>query len=489
MRVALTLGMASLLCPAPGAQASDEVTQTSIKGGKETKMCEWAPTVWLGGCTATVIHPRVVLYAAHCGSRYKSVFFGEERGSLGSLSAKVKYCKTNPEYRGSSDLGDGVDYAFCLLEKPLHNMPLAPIGYGCELEHVNSDNPVWLVGFGLNDNKEGRPKQGVKRMVKTNIGRKSADGKEIELGRLGFVSSSGDSGGPAFVKLKDGTWRTVGITSWGAGPGPNWYVSAAIAVPWIHKMLKEDGQDDIDITPCFDDDGTWAPSKECGGFAVDLGTAYGAYKDECAVGAPLSGPAATCGEPNPDAKQGNSKSLSVEISSPKSGKMVPEGQELEVKAKLKGVPKGKEAKVTLLVSGKSRETLKKAPYAWTLGDLDAGTYELVVSAEVEDSTLKMESKPISIEVTKKEEKKSNAPEPSESENASDKGSQGDASKKQGDDKKDAVGSDQESPADSPQASDGEDNGDRVGCSTGEPAGWGPGLMLLLFGVVASRGRG
>lgn len=204
---ALQSSLLSGLClSAPtAAWSAEDQSPAKIKGGHETKMCEWPTTVWLRNCTATLIHPRVAIYAAHCGSRIKSLFFGEHSKSKGSISPKVKFCRTNPEYTGSSSLGKGLDYAFCLLEEPMNDMPIAPIGYGCELEHVNPENPVWLVGFGLNDNKEGKPTSGVKRMVKTNIGRHSDDRTEIELGRLGFVSSSGDSGGPAYVKLKDGT--------------------------------------------------------------------------------------------------------------------------------------------------------------------------------------------------------------------------------------------------------------------------------------------
>lgn len=458
-----------------------------IKGGQATKTCEWATTAWLGSCTATLIHPRVLIYAAHCGSRIRTVYFGEEKAKGGGISPKVKFCKTNPKYRGSGSLGKGEDYAFCVLEKPMENMPIAPIGYGCELEQLNPKNPVWLVGFGLNDNKEGRPKQGHKRWVKTTMNKRSKDGTEIEMGKLGFVSSSGDSGGPAYIKLTDGTWRTVGITSWGAGPGPNWYVSAAHAVPWIHKVLKQEGYDDIDITPCYDDDGTWAPSAECGGFGLDIGTAFGKYEEQCSVGAPLSGPSSICGDPHPDAK-GGVKAPDVSIDSPQDGQEVVAGASLKVAVSLEDVPKGKEVEVTLYLSGKAQDTKDKAPYVWKLEDLAEGSYELVAKAEVKGLGSKSESKAITLKVVGDDpddgdasDGDSDADGSQGTGSADDSGADKSGEKDKGDDDAGASGpAEDEDSANDEGAS--QDSGRSKGCSI-PASGEGLGPASLLFAAI------
>lgn len=477
----------SMLLVSKSSLASSDEDLAYIKGGHETKMCEWPTTVWLRSCTATLIHPRVAIYAAHCGSKISSLFFGEEDKSKGSISPKVKFCRTNPEYRSSSDLGKGVDYAFCLLEEPMEKMPIAPIGYGCELEHIDPKNPVWLVGFGVNDNKEGRPTYGVKRMVKTNIGKKSADGTELELGRLGFVSSNGDSGGPAYIKLPDGSWRTVGITSWGAGPGPNWYVSAAVAVPWIHKILKEEGYDDIDITPCFDDDGTWAPSKDCGGFALDPGTAYGTYEQQCAVEAPLSGPSASCGEPNPEAK-GAENAVGLSFTAPKADQVFGTDQDIEVKIKVSNVGKEQELEVTLFVGDEAQDTLDEAPFTWTLKGLAAKKHELVAKLVVKKSGAKSQTKPLLIQVQDKGDA-----EPSEDDTA-----KSDAGTPDGSNSSDDASSDSQAPKDSAESSS-SDKSPKLdkdlkkadeGCQVQGTRSWvwSLGLMGLLLGFRRSRGR-
>lgn len=165
----------------------------------------------------------------------------------------------------------------------------------------------------------------------------------------------------------------MGITSWGAGPGPNWYVSAAHAVPWIHKVLKEEGYENIDITPCYEDDGTWAPSTECGGFALDPGTAYGSYSEQCAVGAPLSGPSSICGKANPKAK-GGAKLPEVRILAPKAEQEFSQGEGVFVEVEVGNVNKGATSEVTLLLSGDEQDTLKKKPYRWKLSNLARGEH-------------------------------------------------------------------------------------------------------------------
>lgn len=82
--------------------------------------------------------------------------------------------------------------------------------------------------------------------------------------------------------------------------GQAWYgmMHDSQAVPWIEK---ESG---IDITPCFDVDGTWNPTDDCGRFPLDPG-ATGSWENACG-GGPVGKMSSTCGpafgEPEDDEK-------------------------------------------------------------------------------------------------------------------------------------------------------------------------------------------
>ena len=45
------------------------------------------------------MHPEVIVYAAHCGSGYGSVFFGDDTSGAG-FSVATEYCQTHPSFGG-----------------------------------------------------------------------------------------------------------------------------------------------------------------------------------------------------------------------------------------------------------------------------------------------------------------------------------------------------------------------------------------------------
>ncbi|MGB1701190.1 MAG: trypsin-like serine protease, partial [Nannocystaceae bacterium] len=212
-----------------------------IYGGTPTPICAWPTTVSLGGCTGTLVHPRVVVYAAHCGGNQNAVAFGENQGAP-ALTVGTEFCQTNPAYNGGAS---GRDQAFCVLSQSV-GLPIVPPLMGCETGVLQGGQEVTIVGFGQAD---AVPNYGLKRNVTTTIN--SIQNDEAYIGGNGQDSCQGDSGGPVYVRLSsdiggDDTWRVFGITSYGGQCGGGGYYSM------MHTQMSWfEGASGIDLTPCF----------------------------------------------------------------------------------------------------------------------------------------------------------------------------------------------------------------------------------------------
>lgn len=265
-----------------GVDDPDLPPETRIYGGGPAQACGWPATVSLGGsCTGSLVHPQVVVYAAHCGSNYDYIRLGENIQSGSGRWVQTTGCETYP----GGGPGDGDDFAYCILQDPVQDVPIVPILMGCETDVLTPERAVTLVGFGNADNGP----YGVKREVTTKLKYVTANG-EAFIGGGGKDSCQGDSGGPAYVQLADGSWRVFGITSYGSGCGGGGYYSMMHnGIGWFEDRTG------IDLTPCHDDDGTWNPGAECTEFPMAPGQGHGTWQGGCG-GGPVSGYAATCGE-------------------------------------------------------------------------------------------------------------------------------------------------------------------------------------------------
>ncbi|MEE9384906.1 MAG: trypsin-like serine protease [Nannocystaceae bacterium] len=256
-----------------------------IVGGEPTNTCEWPTTVSLGDCTGTLVHPRVVIYAAHCGANVGQVRLGEKTSGEGRVAATEK-CEVNPAYGTLA----GTDHAYCVLverhEQP--DVPLVPILMGCETDALLPGAEVTIVGFGQDDNGN----LGTKRKVTTTV---NSVADEISIGSDGKDSCYGDSGGPVYIKLEDGAWRVFGITSYGitadCGPG-GMYSMMHLGMPWLEGQLAAF---DIDLTACHNSDGEWNPGPDCKEFPLQAETGFGSWDNGCSGGT-LSGYSTTCGD-------------------------------------------------------------------------------------------------------------------------------------------------------------------------------------------------
>jgi MYXO-CTERM domain-containing protein len=229
----------------------------------------------------------VVIFAAHCGSGYGQVTFGETIDGNPGRSVPTQFCQTNP----GGGPGGGNDFAFCVLAEPQDDIQLVPILMGCETSVLSAGRQVVGVGFGEADTGP----YGIKREVTMDFGYITAD-NEAFVGGGGEDTCQGDSGGPLFVQMPvseggDDTWRVFGITSYGSACGGGGYYSMMhIGMEWFESSSG------FDLTPCHDADGTWNPTPDCGDFPKMPNNAGGTWAEGCNPGE-LGGLSAICGAP------------------------------------------------------------------------------------------------------------------------------------------------------------------------------------------------
>jgi len=236
-------------------------------------------------CTGVYMGGNVILTAAHCTDDVREgksrAFFGEDIGEP-SFAAVIERCVRHPDgdfTRNAlgEDSYEGVDLAFCTLDdaQPIPDVPLVPamVPTGCERDWLaqqveGGTATLTAVGFGCAERDDGSGKPcdaGVKRHVGVQLVRQleyAGSATKLELQRAGANETAlmaGDSGGPYFARLPDGTWRLVALHH-GANAGVSgaFVESVAPYVHWVESASR------VDVTPCLDfAHGAWTASADC----------------------------------------------------------------------------------------------------------------------------------------------------------------------------------------------------------------------------------
>ena len=272
------------------AWSSQALAQQEVVNGMTNGECVFPTAVFIGGCTATLVHERAITTAQHCKpGAGTTVTFGEE-------SAPTR----NPVTVTKCITGSSMDGAICELSAAVEDIPITPIAFGCEIDkYMKKDEPVWISGYGNIANMTPTDR---KRWAEVYISEVLSGHTVIGavVNGSGTIPSPcrGDSGGPVFLRTDDGSYRVFGTVFQGTTGTPCNGVANFQRVDTIVSAFES--ATGLDITPCFNGEtGDWDPGEDCGGFYADEpGLSDGTWDKMCA-NAKVSPASTQCGDANP----------------------------------------------------------------------------------------------------------------------------------------------------------------------------------------------
>jgi hypothetical protein len=255
-----------------------------IVGGDLATTCEWPTAIMLvgpAGCSGALVHPHVVVTAKHCLvndsgnlTTPTSIGLGETRGQWAKTVA-VSSCTTHPSN----------DFGICILAEDVTDIPIVPVMALCEMSELAAGESVVEVGFGWTSatNQTYGAKKWINGTIVADPPPSFARNPVAVYATTGSQDGEyyGDSGGPLFFQMPDGTWRLIG-EDWGSpsivadstAPRVSVYTSVPYHVAWAEQVSG------VDLTPCHDAAG-WNPTAACTGFPTNPGAGVGEWATLC----------------------------------------------------------------------------------------------------------------------------------------------------------------------------------------------------------------
>lgn len=243
-----------------------------IVGGQSSDVGDWPwqaqlfyrkRGAWMAVCGGTLIHPYVVLTAAHCfmgamkdTSRWQvhlgkhSIDFIAETGSQQTIIREIVIHGDFSEHGGVKG-----DIALLILESPIAQ-ETGHINWACldEGMKLDDDTECYISGWGVTEMGNGAGSSVLREARMPIISRRDCNHRQSYNGFIentmlcaghmegGIDACKGDSGGPLSCLGPDDRWYVVGVTSWGHGCAlakkPGVYTKVAMYYQWIHHQIS-----------------------------------------------------------------------------------------------------------------------------------------------------------------------------------------------------------------------------------------------------------